>query len=215
MRTASGLLGALLVLALSHLAFSVEGDTLWVRVTLYDYRADATNPDINNLDCATSGRTPGMVQPSLSADGKPVFKQDLCCNVHLNDWYRPSGGPGAGYNDSTHRWSGLVPYKGRGGEYVGADFSLTDSMANVVIYDSLPFVRAEILSPGVYSEGTYIYTNQAFFRVDNRGFVAGGDESSLGPMPTAAGRVRRRAGESRVSPWRPQAGARRVRRAAG
>lgn len=144
---------------------------LWVKVTFYDYRADGTNP---NFQACNPGHKSGMVQDHLSADHKPLLRANLACNDRVESWYRPSGaGPEAVYDDSTHRWSGLVPYNGRPDEWVGQSWNAADPMANIVIYDSLRFVSvAGQPSPrgGVYPPGTFQYDNQSFFGVDGRGF---------------------------------------------
>ncbi|MBD3391514.1 MAG: fibro-slime domain-containing protein [Chitinivibrionales bacterium] len=181
---------ALLPIQSTHAA---QGDTLWVKVTLYDFKGDSTNPDFVNFDCdgtdLTSGVKENMVQETLGSDGKPLKGTATYCSNNIEDWYRPSGATGATYNDSTHKWSNLVPYKSRDGEYVGSSFNTSAQMANVVIYDSLPFLEYKHAgyAAGDYVEGTYLYDNQAFFRVDSLGFVAGGEETAKGPYAGCCG----------------------------
>ncbi len=169
-------------------ALGAQGDTLWVKVTLYDFQGDDANPDFLNFTCTgadlTSGIKADMVQSDLGADGRPAKGSATYCSSNLDKWFKPSGGTGATYNDSTHRWSNLSQYSGRTGEFVGAAFNVTDPLANVVVYDSLPFLEYKFMgyNAGDYAEGTYIYDNQAFFRVDNRGFTATGAETTYGPF---------------------------------
>ena len=125
-------------------------ETLWVPVIYYDYRADSTNPDFQAHYGGTVPVT-GMVQDTLGSDLKPISTNGAVnvstYSTNLNNWYRPSGNLGEvpavfGYSAATMRWewTGLQPYLGRADEWVGPYFDPNDPMANVVIYDSLPFV---------------------------------------------------------------------------
>ncbi len=169
-----GIMPALSVCCLTLPGFGqgfVLDDTLWVQATFYDFHADGTNP---NFQACNPGRQDDMIQDSLSDDRKPLFLNNRACNTHVEEWYRPQGGTGAefGYDNTLERWqwTNLDPYLGRTGEYVGADYNASDSMANVVIYDSLPFELVDSVT------GTYEFVRRGdnqFFWIDGRGF---GDE---------------------------------------
>ncbi|MBN2035483.1 MAG: fibro-slime domain-containing protein [Chitinispirillaceae bacterium] len=159
-------------------------DTLWVPVIFYDYHADGRADFETCIDPGTAGKK-GMVRTTLDADRKPIPTPVACptngssfpCACHLSEWFRPSG-PGddpppefvcdSVSNPTMRRWSwtGLVRYLNRPNEWVGANFNANDAMANVVMYDSLPF-RLVNRTTGVYE-----YSNDSFFRLDDRGFGA-------------------------------------------
>ena len=170
-------------------------DTLWVPVIYYDYHADGKSDFERCLDPGAGGMV-GMVQNGLDANRKPIPTPLACplnpgnfpCACHLAEWFRVSGQAGSDTTlifrcDSTTNptkrcwyWAtnntvpypgNLVPFpgaSGRPGEFVGPNYNADCSTANVIIYDSLPFR----LVPG--SDGVYDYTNNAFFRLDGRGF---------------------------------------------
>ncbi|MBD3392883.1 MAG: fibro-slime domain-containing protein [Chitinivibrionales bacterium] len=181
------MLGAvILVLGAGSIGYSDEGDTLWVRVTFYDFKIG--NPDFNRDSCSTHNlypgqtRVEGMVRDQLGANGKPQLLADLACNAHVEEWFVPSGMSGnETYDTYTHEWTGLKSYNGREGEHVSQNWSSGAPMANVVIYDSLPFIEQNDVD---YPAGTYIFDTLAFFGVDGRGLVAGGVENpSSGGAP--------------------------------
>lgn len=137
--------------------------TLQVKVTFYDFNRNG------NFGAGTCGNKPGMVQDTLDRDRKPVLKAVSCDNDRLNLWFRPSGGAGAVFDPVRNSWTGLVPYQTRAGEWVGSAFIPypTDSFANVVIYDSLPFVLDDPV------KGMYLFERplqNQFWWLDNRGF---------------------------------------------
>jgi fibro-slime domain-containing protein len=133
-------------------------------VTYYDFRGDSINPDFGTAECAL---TSGMVQETLDVDRKPLLKADLCSNGRLNEWFRPSGGTDAVYEPWSGRYDGLVPHSGRVGEWVGTQWDSTYEMANIVVYDSLPFVLLD--SVGAW----YVFSSfvpVASSPLDGRGF---------------------------------------------
>jgi fibro-slime domain-containing protein len=145
-------------------------ETLWVQVTYYDFKADGSNPNFQPLGCVESnaGLRPGMIWNYLDSIRKPLLRSNYTFNDRIAQWWRPQGGTGAVFSidPMTFRgtWTNLVNYQSRPNEWVGATFNTGDPMANVVIYDSLPF----LLTNGV--NGTYTYNNQAFFPLDGKGF---------------------------------------------
>lgn len=140
-------------------------DTLWVKVTFYDYHYGPPNPNFGACNCGTQR---GMVQDTLDFQRKPLLRADLCCNDRLNEWYRPSGATGATFDARSNRWtSGLVARPGRPGEWIGNNWNANFDMANIVMYDSLPFTIEDSAS------GTYRFlrnNKQAFYWLDGRGF---------------------------------------------
>jgi len=164
------MLGMMLVLVCTEATVLAQGlsfvisDTLWVKVTLYDFR---TNTNFGGKNCGTAS---GQVQDTLDSDRKPIFLKDRCSNDLVNQWYRPSGASGAAFQPFSGRWSNLTSYKGRENEWVGKAFAATDPMANIVFYDSLPFTLVDSTT------GTYNFsrTNQhpsgGFFWLDGKGF---------------------------------------------
>ncbi|MBN1308586.1 MAG: fibro-slime domain-containing protein, partial [Chitinispirillaceae bacterium] len=142
----------------------ILSDTLWVNVTFYDFHENS------NFGSGNCGTAPGQVQDTLDLDRKPVLLKDRCYNDLVGQWFRPSGGAGATFLPFLGVWDGLVNYKGREGEWVGQAFNEADQMANVVIYDSLPFTLIDSAT-GTYG---FLRTNQApgggFFWLDGKGF---------------------------------------------
>ena len=129
----------------------ILADTLWVRVTFYDFHENS------NFGLGNCGTSPGQVQDTLDQDRKPILLKDRCYNDLIGQWYRPSGGSGATFLPFLGTWNGLVSYKGRQDEWVGTSFNEAEAMANVVIYDSLPFTLIDSTT------GTYGFsrTNKA------------------------------------------------------
>jgi fibro-slime domain-containing protein len=141
-------------------------DTLWVKVTLYDFHQNS------NFGSGNCGTAPGQIQDTLSVERKPILLKNRCSNDQISKWFRPSGAPGSVFSPLSGKWSGLVNYNGKIGEFTGPSFVPADEFANVVIYDSLPFLLQDS------STGTYGFarTNQSpgggFFWLDGRGFGA-------------------------------------------
>jgi|GEM_PF-3947235 len=185
------------LLVKAYSAIAAEGDSIWIKVTFYDFKSDGSNPEFQNnvayntWQASHPGQSvvTGMVNETIGPQSKPTLKANLLMNAHVEKWFRPMGAPpNAVYNDSTMRWtSGVKQYKGRTGEYIGEGFSAADPFANVVVYDSLLFVSAQILEPNAgHKPGTVMYSNGAFFPLDNRGLVAGGDEAKLDPWESCS-----------------------------
>lgn len=148
---------------------------LWVPVTYYDYHATGSNPNFeprSYSDGTYSGLRTGMVRTTIGADRKPAFNLNRVFNHRLNDWYRPSGSSSTGAVfsidplDGRAAWSNLVNYLGRPNEWIGRNWSATDSMRNVVIYDSLPFLLVDIKT------GMFKIDSSNFLPLDSRGFGA-------------------------------------------
>lgn len=152
-------------------------DTLWIPVTYYDYRADGSNPNFepSGLDGYDAGLRTSMVRSYLSDDRKPLLYYDRTYNDLLNYWYRPSGirDTEAAFtiDAATGRgtWSDLVNYQGREDEWVGRNYSESSSMRCIVLYDSLPFILADIRT------GMYRYDDPFFLPIDGRGYGADPD----------------------------------------
>jgi fibro-slime domain-containing protein len=153
-------------------------DTLMVPVIFYDYHADGSNPNFESCKC---GLVKGEVQNHLDSMHKPVFKEDLCCNDRINEWYRPSGTGGVDeqaqffYNEQTQRWewTHMTPYQGRPGEYVSQDYDPDYDMSTIVIYDSLPFIHLGANAPdslGMYEFERTGDGDSMFFWINNRGY---------------------------------------------
>lgn len=143
------------------------GDTLWVPVIYYDFRASGSNPNFN-MDNNTNQVVTGMIKSSLSSDYKPLFKENKCDNDRVEEWYRPSGaGSEAVFDVKANWWSGLVNYNNNPNEWVSKNFNASYDLANIVFFDSLPLIK---VIGGGFPEGTYQYTNRDFFPLDNNGF---------------------------------------------
>jgi len=152
-------------------------DTLWVPVIFYDYKADGSNPAFEQ-DACNKGLMPRLVSNTIGPNDKPVINPAYAgnypasCRNSIGDWFYPSGNAGRSttaqwvYNpaDTSWGWNGLVPYLGRPNEWVATDSNSSYALANVVMYDSIPFL---ISDP---TRGVYQYRNDNFFFLDNKGF---------------------------------------------
>ena len=67
-RTLSVLMALALFAGASQAAEYLLPDTLWVKVTFYDYHYGPPNPDFGACNCGTN---PGMVQDTLDYQRKP------------------------------------------------------------------------------------------------------------------------------------------------
>ena len=162
------------------LAQGVLPQTINVPVVFYDFHADGSNPNFEppnyeevpqseRDNSPTPGLRTGMVLNTLSADRKPIYSGlNRRYNDRLDEWFRPSGAPNAvfHYNGVRGRWewSNLVSYQGRPDEFVGQNYVASYNMANVVIYETLPFTLHDATT------GTYQFYDPNFFPLDNRGF---------------------------------------------
>lgn len=132
-------------------------DTLWVRVTFYDFHADGSNPEFNPDHIG--GVYKGMVSDTLNQEGKPVAGANIFFNKFIHKWFSPWT-PGD-YN--------IPVYTGTSGKYnrtVKADYDT--AFKNVVITDSLPFLHTK---DSIYQfERSGTNGTAEFFCVDKKGF---------------------------------------------
>lgn len=132
-------------------------DTLWVKVTFYDFHADGSNPEFNPEH--DGGVYKGMVMDTLNSERKPVVGSKIFFNKFIHKWFKPWT-PGD-YNTPV--------YTGRSGEFdssvkVGYD----TAFKNVVIIDSLPFLHTK---DSVYQfERSGANGTTEFFWIDGKGF---------------------------------------------
>ncbi|NLG16627.1 MAG: fibro-slime domain-containing protein [Fibrobacter sp.] len=147
------------VIILSSFAFSQQyPDTLWVKVTFYDFHADGSNPEFEP-DHRGSPLKRGMVADTLSADRKPVLGNSPYFSYYLHKWFQPWTA-----GDFT-----IPVYTDRNGTYDGAvTVDYDTAFINTVIPDSLPFLHQ---GDGVY---TFVRNGRngtsEFFWIDERGF---------------------------------------------
>jgi fibro-slime domain-containing protein len=141
---------------------TVYPPTIRVPVTFYDFHADGSNPDFEPglNSCGSTGCLTGTglhlneVQTTLDAQRKPIPGTSPYFSQRVTKWFRPWQA-----GDFT------VPVYSAAGTYLRESTSTTDTAyKNVVIPDSLTFT----LVPG--SAGVYRLSNNAFFRLDGRGF---------------------------------------------
>jgi fibro-slime domain-containing protein len=173
-------------------AQTIYSDTLWAPVIFYDYWIDnnGANPD---FEITPAQLVTGMVYDTLDKQRKPVPTPIACptpstnapAACHLSQWFRVSGVGGSDNacifvcdsltNPSMQRWKWttatggpLTPYGTIKRDFVGPNFDSTNTMRNVIIYDSLPFIHLGKTNPAQL--GVYQYSNSGFFPIDNRGF---------------------------------------------
>ena len=84
-------------------------DTLWIKVTFYDFHADGSNPEFEPDH--NGGLTIGMVADTLTADRKPVLGANPFFNYYIDKWFRPYT-PGDNtipdYTDRSGTYGGLL-----------------------------------------------------------------------------------------------------------
>ena len=181
----------------------VYQDTLWVPVIFYDYHAtrptgqgNTSSSFENDLCNQWFGDAPnrGMVSSTIGPNNKPVTNPSFTgvfpgfstmptvCFQPISNWFYPSGNAGRSTTaqwvytpvDTSWTWNGLTNYQGRPNEWVASDFNASYALANVVIYDSLPFRLTDA------TRGIYQYQNGEFFMLDNKGF--GNEPAGQNPM---------------------------------
>ncbi|MCX7725944.1 MAG: fibro-slime domain-containing protein, partial [Chitinispirillaceae bacterium] len=153
----------------SKVRAQIYPETLWVPVTFYDFHSDRSNPEFECLH--TGARRRNMVDSTLDAERKPRLGSQPYINYYIKYWFRPWINYARG--DSTipvytclsncnyPSFNAVIRYDGT--RKVNHD----TAFKNIVIRDSLPFILDR--TPGVPA-GTYVYRNNSFFPLDNRGF---------------------------------------------
>jgi fibro-slime domain-containing protein len=154
---------------------------MWVPVTFYDYHANETNSNfqptggVGDMGAWAYDDPPvrrGMVLTNLDADRKPVLNTSPTSlrpeHNRLNQWFRPSGMTGSQMftvtNDFCGVWSNLVSRPDRPNEWIVSGRNETDSMVDIVVYDSLRFTLVNAVT------GTYQFDTMEFFPLDGRGW---------------------------------------------
>lgn len=165
--------GVLLAATLSFFSntFSQElPQTIWVKVTYYDFHSDRSNPEFEAPH--TGAVRKGMVASTLDADRKPVPGNSPYLNHYIKKWFRPFK-PG---DKSVPLYSPRAPHKSKTipglndfnefeAEVTYEGLGTVDhdtSFINFVIYDSL---RLDLQPNGMYQ-----FRDDDFFPLDNRGF---------------------------------------------
>jgi len=171
-RFATGL-GVLLAVTLLFFSKSYSQEppqSIWVKVTYYDFHSDRSNPEFEAPH--TGSVRKGMVDSTLDKDRKPVPGKSPYLNYYIKKWFRPFS-PG---DRTVPVYFPRAPYKSRTipgldnfdeynqvVTYEGLDtLSHDTSFVNFVIYDSLRFE--------LQSDGMYQFRNDNFFPLNNRGF---------------------------------------------
>jgi fibro-slime domain-containing protein len=133
-------------------------DTLWIKVTFYDFHADGSNPEFEP-ERPNIGVVKGMISDTLSADRKPVLGPTINYSSYINKWFRP--------------WSPgdfVIPvYTGPDGKTMTpTTVDYDTAFKNIVIEDSLPFIHS---GGGMYAfERSGSNATQDFFWLDGKGF---------------------------------------------
>jgi fibro-slime domain-containing protein len=139
------------------IAQTITKDTLWVKVTFYDFHADGSNPEFN--PDYSGGIYKGMVMDTLDSEKKPVAGTTCFFNRFVHKWFR-AWKPGD-YN---------VPfYTGTSGVFERVVKTTYDTAyKNIVISDSLPFLYSK---DSIYQfERSGTNGTPEFFWIDNKGF---------------------------------------------
>lgn len=135
--------------------------TIYIPVTFYDFHSNGSNPE---FEPPSTGTYKNMVADTLDQDKKPVVGPNPFFDIYIAKWFRPwqSGDFTIPVYDSTGRTARI--------QTVNYD----TAFKNIVFKDSLPFK--------LLPNGTYQYSNQAFFMLDNKGFGSEGREDANGVL---------------------------------
>jgi fibro-slime domain-containing protein len=168
--TGLGVLLAVTLLFFSNSFSQEQPQSIWVKVTYYDFHSDRSNPEFEAPH--TGGPRKGMVDSTLDEDRKPVPGKSPYMNYYIKKWFRPFRegdrtvplySPRAPFKSKTipgldgfDEFKQEVTYEGVG------TLSHDTSFINFVIYDSLKFE----LQP----DGMYQFRDDDFFPLDGRGF---------------------------------------------
>jgi fibro-slime domain-containing protein len=146
------------VFTFASLAQAQYPQTMWIKVTFYDFHSDKSNPEFeqNHLP----GVHPGMVGNTLNAQRNPVLGPSPLLNYGIAKWFVPWT-PGDFVIPSYRTDATGIAYDGTSFYLGPKTVNYDTAFKNVVIVDSLPFNHL--------GGGLYQYTNQAFFMLDNRG----------------------------------------------
>jgi fibro-slime domain-containing protein len=131
-------------------------DTLWLKVTFYDFHSDQSNPD---FEPNNAGRLQtNMVRSTLDAERKPVRGDIVFYSYAIEKWFRP-------WKAGDRK---IPVYRDPSGEYLRDSTAAHDTAyKNVVIKDSLPFIHN---GAGMYSfERSGRNGTPEFFWLDGRG----------------------------------------------
>ncbi len=90
-----------LLLLLTTVLFAYSADTLWVKVTYYDFHSDRSNPEFEQPYDGKDHFLSDMVADTLDSDEKPVLGSKPFRNNYIKYWYRDWEKSGGAKGDST------------------------------------------------------------------------------------------------------------------
>jgi hypothetical protein len=85
--TGLGVLLAVTLLFFSNSFSQEQPQSIWVKVTYYDFHSDRSNPEFEAPH--TGGPRKGMVDSTLDEDRKPVPGKSPYMNYYIKKWFRP------------------------------------------------------------------------------------------------------------------------------
>jgi fibro-slime domain-containing protein len=149
----------LAALCLTAYAQAQYPQTMWIKVTFYDFHSDKSNPEFeqNHL----TGVHQGMVGNTLNAQRNPVLGPSPRLNYGIDKWFVPWT-PGDFVIPSYRTDATGIAYDGTSFYLGPKTVNYDTAFKNIVIVDSLPFNHL--------GGGLYQYLNQAFFMLDGKGF---------------------------------------------
>lgn len=144
--------------------------TLEVPVTLYDFHSDSSNPEFEIAPQENPPVKKLMVRSTLDAEGKPVLGSSPYFNQRIDRWFRSWT---AGDSMIFNYYQSTGAYTPRFQRYSGYSYGTTKlnhdtSFINKTFNDNLVFTYVD------GTPGTYQYTKENFFPLDDRGFGAEG-----------------------------------------
>jgi fibro-slime domain-containing protein len=135
--------------------------TIYIPVTFYDFHSNGSNPE---FEPPGTGSFKNMVADTLDAERKPVVGPNPFYDMYVAKWFR--------------QWQGgdfTIPvYDSTGRTAQIQTVTYDTAFKNIMFKDSLPF--------SLQANGTYQYTNQAFFILDNKGFGSEGRTDANGVL---------------------------------
>ncbi len=162
------------LLAISSVWPAAFKDTIDVAVTFYDFHSDQSNPEFETMPSVTPNGTAwkNMVDLTLDSLQKPKLGSSPYFNLYIAKWFRPwtkgdstipNYGPYTGFdapgNDSMYSVSNAA-----GATPKTIKIRTDTAFKNVVIHDTLLFSLVQ------GSQGTYTFSDQTFFPLDDAGF---------------------------------------------
>lgn len=136
-------------------------DELKIPVTYFDFHSNGDCPDFNPVN-SNDPPIKNMVKNNLDSDNLPEVGSKIFFNYYVENWFRNSEN---GEQSITDKKPVYTLYTG---DFQSETTVSTNPYENIEIEDTLIFKH--IGDDSTYPLGTYQYTNDKFFPLDDKGF---------------------------------------------